>query len=81
MIDVSLGEEIYQITGELMEEGHKPFAVAAIYAMVAMQIYRTVLSDEEYNSMIDFISNNRDKINKLGNAGDFMVFNQSDLVH
>jgi hypothetical protein len=74
-----LADEIYQITDELMKEGHKPFAIAAIYSMIAMQIYKTTMSEDEYNSMIDFISNNRDKVKRLVDSS--VIFGQSGSVH
>lgn len=79
----NLSKEIYDITCELISDGHKPFALAAIYSMVAMQIYKTAMSEEEYNSMIDYISENRDKIKKLGdmNTESFVMFDNSNSVH
>lgn len=60
-----ISDRMYQLTGKLIEEGQKPFAIAAIYIMIAMQIYRTMMSDEDYNQMVDTISANRDKVMTL----------------
>lgn len=76
-----LNEELYQITSELLDEGHKPFAVAAMYSMIAMQLYKTIMSNEEYNAMIDYISDNRDKVKKLSGVESFVMTNHSDSVH
>lgn len=60
-----ISDRMYELTGKLIEEGQKPFAIAAIYIMIAMQIYRTMLSEEDYNQMIDAISMNRDQVQTL----------------
>jgi len=60
-----ISDRMYQLTGKLIEEGQRPFAIAAIYIMIAMQIYRTMMSDEDYNQMVDTISANRDKVMTL----------------
>lgn len=60
-----ISDRMYELTGKLIEEGQRPFAIAAIYIMIAMQIYRTMMSDEDYNQMVDAISANRDKVMTL----------------
>ena len=60
-----ISDRMYELTGKLIEEGQKPFAIAAIYVMIAMQIYRTMLSEEDYNEMVDTISNNRNEVQTL----------------
>lgn len=64
----TLGEisgRMYTLTGKLIEEGQRPFAIAAMYTMIAMQIYRTMLSEKDYNEMVDTISKNRDQVKTL----------------
>lgn len=61
----SLTSQMYTITEELVAEGNSPFAVAAVHVMIALQIYKTSLSEEEYNLMVDSISINRDKVKPL----------------
>jgi len=58
-------DQIYRLAGDMIAEGQKPFAVAAVFTMVALQIYKTSLSAEDYNMMVDSISENRDKIISL----------------
>lgn len=60
-----ISDRMYELTGKLIEEGQRPFAIAAIYIMIAMQIYRTMMSDEDYNQMVDAISANRDNVMTL----------------
>ena len=63
LIDIS--DRMYTLTGKLIEEGQQPFAIASIYTMIAMQIYRTMLSEKDYNEMVDAISKNRDQVKTL----------------
>lgn len=60
-----LGEHVYGIANEMIADGYKPFAIAAVFALVALQIYKTSLSEEDYNKMVDSISENRNKIRSL----------------
>ena len=60
-----ISDRMYTLTGKLIEEGRQPFAIAAIYTMIAMQIYKTMLSQEDYNQMVDMISDNRNQVKTL----------------
>ena len=62
---IEISDRMYQLTGKLIEEGQQPFAIAAIYIMIAMQIYKTMLSEKDYNEMIDTISSNRNQVQTL----------------
>ena len=62
---MEISDRMYTLTGQLIQEGQKPFAIAAIHTMLAMQIYKTLLSEKDYNEMIDSISSNRDKVATL----------------
>ena len=44
----------------------EPSMAAGVYIAQAMRIYKTVLNDEEFNRMVDTISDGRDKIRPLG---------------
>ena len=47
---------------------HSPMEVAAIMMAQALTIYKSTMSDEDYNSMVDSISSSRNKVrtfNKL----------------
>lgn len=61
----AIADRMYKLTNDLVAEGYKPFAVAAVHVMIALQMYKTALSDEEYNLMVDSISDNRDQIKSL----------------
>lgn len=72
---MNVADRVYQMTTELLVEGHQQFAVAAALTMVAMQIYKSSLSKEDYDKMVDSISDSRDQIMSLNdmvkNAGSF----------
>jgi prophage maintenance system killer protein len=75
-----LGEYIYQNTGALIEDGNKPFAIAAIYIMIALQIYKTMLSEDDFNAMVDSISDSRDQVKKLSDLSP-SIMQLSNSVH
>jgi hypothetical protein len=67
-IEISYGE----LTRKFAEEGISPLACAAIMIKLAFMIYKTSLNAEEYNLMINEISDSRDKIKSFeeyGSAG------------
>ena len=45
-----------------MAAEHSPLEIAAIMMTQALSIYRTSMSENEYNKMVDAISDNRDKV-------------------
>jgi hypothetical protein len=53
-----------QIT-DLIKNNHDVLAVAAVLCKLSLQLYRTTLSDEDYNRMVDAISSMRDRITPL----------------
>lgn len=50
------------LTHRFTQEGFSPYACAASMVKIAFMIYKTSLDAEEYNLMIDSISDSRDKI-------------------
>ena len=54
--------EVLMVIEKLLNEEHDPLAVAAVFASQAMGLYKTVLSDKDYNTMIDSIVDKKDKI-------------------
>lgn len=55
----------YMAFNEIMLEENRPLEVAAVMAVQALSIYRTVLSEEEYLKMVDSIYDNRFSVHKL----------------
>lgn len=67
-IEIAYGE----LTRKFAEEGINTFACAAVMTKLAFMIYKTSLNAEDYNAMINEISDNRDKIKSFeeyGSAG------------
>lgn len=57
---LTLEASYMELTSRLAEDGYPPLASAAIMIKLAMMVYKTSLSAEDYNSMVDQISNSRD---------------------
>jgi hypothetical protein len=53
------------LSERFIEEGFSPYAIAAIMTKISFMIYKTTLNAEDYNIMINQISDNRDKIKSL----------------
>jgi hypothetical protein len=51
-----------ELTKRLMEERFDGFACGAIMIKLALMIYKSTLSEEEYHLMIDEISSSRDYV-------------------
>jgi hypothetical protein len=62
-------ENLYQnywtFHATMIDKDHSPLAIAAILMTQALSIYKTVLEEDEYNSIVDSISDKRDKVTKL----------------
>ena len=59
-----LYQEMLGITAHMVEE-YGPMEVAAIMMAQSMSIYKTSLSEMDYNQMVDSISANRTKVQKF----------------
>jgi len=63
-------ESLYYKTWMMIDELSKefdPLAIAGVISTQALTIYKTVLSPEEFEMMVDTISNSRDKIQIIEN--------------
>lgn len=62
-------EDLYQdywaFHADMIGKDHNPIEIAAILVAQAMSIYKTVLSADEYELIVDSISDSRDKVQKL----------------
>ena len=61
-------DELYTKTWNLISElsnDHKAVDVASVLINQALTIYKTVMSDEEFNLTVDAISASRDKIKTI----------------
>lgn len=59
--------EFMILTDKLLGEDVKAIEIAPILIKLGLEIYKTVLSPEEYDRMVDFISDHRGEINDLSN--------------
>lgn len=62
-------DELYQnywaIHSQMIDKGHSPLEIAAILVAQSMSIYKTMLDSEEYDDMVDSISNMRYNVKEL----------------
>jgi hypothetical protein len=62
-------EELYQeywdVHVDMMNQGHNPIEIAAIIIAQGLILYKTALSAEEYDEMVDSISDLRYNIKEL----------------
>jgi hypothetical protein len=62
-------ENLYQtywaFHATMIDKDHSPIEIAAILVAQALSIYKTMLEEDEYEHMVDSISNSRDKVSKL----------------
>lgn len=52
----------YMAFHNVMLETHEPLELAAIMITQGLSMYRTILSEKDYNKMVDSISNLRDQV-------------------
>lgn len=55
-----------------MMESNTPLEIAAILMAQSLSIYKTILDEEEYNRMVDSISNMRDRVKIIQNPDSFL---------
>ena len=61
----NLYQEYWEFHGKMFDKEHGPLEIAAILVAQALTLYKTVLDEDEYQRMVDSISDNRDKVLKL----------------
>jgi hypothetical protein len=54
--------EKYVLFNNEMLESHRPLEIAAIMITQGLSIYKTMLSEEEYQKMVDSISDAREQV-------------------
>jgi hypothetical protein len=58
-------QEYMLTTDNLLGKGVTALELAPIMVKLGLEIYKTIMSDEDYNRMVDFISDNRGEIQDL----------------
>ncbi len=62
---VNTYNEFMNLTDKLLGEDVRAIEIAPILIKLGLEIYKTVMSPEDYDRMVDFISDHRDEINDL----------------
>jgi len=62
---IQLNEDCLQFVHEQLDKDQVPLAIAAVLAKVALQIYKTTLTEEDFNAMIEAIVENSNRIMPL----------------
>jgi hypothetical protein len=57
---------VLKLANKMIKNNFHPTDVASIMSNVALQMYKTSLSDQEYNQRIDYISRHRDRNEVFG---------------
>ncbi len=62
---VNTYNEFMILTDKLLGEDVKAIEIAPILIKLGLEIYKTVMSPDDYDRMVDFISDHREEINDL----------------
>jgi|694.fasta_scaffold42061_6 hypothetical protein len=62
---MALEASYMMLTNKLVDENFSPMACAAIMTKLAMMLYKSTLNPEEYNVMVDTISDSRDLVREF----------------
>lgn len=66
--DKELEELYFELTSHAAEKitnGSDVLEVSALLIRIGLELYRTTMSDEDYDKMVDFISKNRHQITPI----------------
>lgn len=58
-------DELYDVMGNWLTKDREPLAVAAVLMATALRMYRTALSADDFDQMMDYLSDTRDNIEKF----------------
>lgn len=53
---------LLEMVNSMVDSGVNSMVIAAMMSNIALQLYKTALSDQDYNAMVDYISANRGRI-------------------
>lgn len=57
--------DFFTLVNSELAAGQDPLEIAAAMTAISMSIYRTVLEDDDYQRMIDSVSDSRDRIRPI----------------
>ena len=55
-------QELFKMSVELTERYNNPQMVASTFMAIGIRMYKTVLSDSEYDRMLEFMLDSKDKV-------------------
>ena len=61
----TIQESFITLTDQFVRAGISPLAIAAMLSKISFMVYKTCLTQEEYERMTDFIHRERDMIKSL----------------
>ena len=61
----TLYQEYWEVHLQMIEKGYNPLEIAAVITAQAMSIYKTSLTPEEYDNMVDEISSMRYNVKEI----------------
>lgn len=64
-------QKYWAVHTEMLDRGVRPLEIAGLLASQALTLYKTILTSEEYDKMVDAISENRDKVKAINLPGSF----------
>lgn len=75
MENVKVFEDVYDLANKMIKDGEQPFAVAAVFVLAGLQMYRTSLSDDDYDKMVASIYEARDRVRSLDEIATIRTLN------
>lgn len=60
-----LHDSVWHKIDELAGEGYSVLEIAAVFSTSALTLYRTALSDKDYNKIVDSMSDMRDRVQTI----------------
>lgn len=60
--------EYLALSDKLLGEGIRALEIAPIMVRLGLEIYKTAMPEDDYNRMVDYISDMRDEINDLSDT-------------
>ena len=62
-------QELFKLSVELTERYNNPQMVASTFMAIGIRMYKTVLSDSEYERMLEFMLDSKDKVKPYDDQG------------
>jgi hypothetical protein len=60
--------ELWSATSNMFGQGHRPLAVAGVMMVQALTLYKTLLTPDEFDSIVSHISETKEQVQPLNLA-------------